>query len=221
MISDIITPCISEKDTDRILIAVNQADVAMKGQHWDKENNCPDEILDDYLKNKCESVRRRIFETTGYDLHPIYYCAGYTDENDIQSKPYNLTKLLYHIVMSLPSEKRIAIAAGINKDGDMWEHNDSEEDYAGTLSRSFGEIFSQTTADFAQKFALAGGVVLGVPGSIAGGIIGGVTGALFGIFRGLFEHSYYEYDEDDQEFDEDSNDQELDEDSEETGENDD
>lgn len=186
MISRIVAPCISEKDTNRILIGLNQADVAMKGQHWDKENNCPDEVLDKYLRDKCDSIRRRILETTGYDLSPVYYCAGYTDENGIQNKPYNLTKLLYHIVTSLPAEKRIGIAAGINDDGDMWEYGDGEEDYVEALSDSFGEIFAQTAAEIAEKVALIGGVALGVPGSIAGGIVGGVAGAVIGLFKGLF-----------------------------------
>ncbi|MBP3922405.1 MAG: 50S ribosome-binding GTPase [Ruminiclostridium sp.] len=212
MITRIVAPCISEQDTNRILIAVNQADIAMKGQHWDKENNRPDEVLDRYLKDKCESIRRRIYETTGYKLNPVYYCAGYTDENNIQSKPYNLTKLLYHIVMSLPAKKRIAVAAGLNEDSDMWEYCDDDENYADTLSQSFGEIFAQTTAEIAEKFALAGGVALGVPGSIAGGIIGGIAGAVVGLFKGIFlQFTSAEYsDEDDQ--DDDCEDEEADED---------
>lgn len=186
MINNIIIPCISEEDAHRILIAVNQADIAMKGQHWDKENNCPDEILDGYLKDKCESIRRRILETTGYDIQPVYYCAGYTDENEVQNKPYNLTKLLYHIVTSLPAEKRIAIADNLNKDGDMWECDDEEEDYKDALSHSFGQTFLDATGEYAEKGFTAGGVILGMPGAVIGGIIGGAAGAVIGIFKGLF-----------------------------------
>ena len=45
LLNDVIIPEL-EEDTDRILIALNQADIAMKtGRHWDYEKNEPDETL--------------------------------------------------------------------------------------------------------------------------------------------------------------------------------
>lgn len=186
MINNVIIPSLTKENSHRILIAVNQADMAMKGNHWDAENNCPDEILTEFLEKKCESIKQRIFEGTGIEITPIYYCAGYTNENNVQNKPYNLTKLLYHIVLSLPAEKRIAIAENINDNESMWEYDDNECDYKSGISQSFGEIFWETTGDFAEKGFVGGGMVLGLPGAIVGGLVCGVAGAVVGFFKGLF-----------------------------------
>lgn len=186
MINNIIVPSISEDNIHRILIAVNQADVAMKGQHWDKENNCPDDVLKEFLEEKCKSIKKRIFDATGYEINPMYYCAGYTDENEVQNKPYNLTKLLYHIVLSLPAEKRIAIAENLNEDSDMWEYDDNETDYKEAISRSFGQVVWDTTEEFAEKGFIGGGMALGMPGAIVGGVVCGIAGAIVGVFKGLF-----------------------------------
>ena len=186
LINKTIIPSLSVENADRILIAVNQADMAMKGNHWDKENNCPDEVLKSFLEEKCSSIKDRIKTATGVELEPVYYCAGYTDENDIQSKPYNLTKLLYHILLSIPAEKRLAIAGNINEDNSMWEYDDEEEDYTTAISESFSEVFWDTTGTFAEKGAMAGGMILGVPGMVVGGIIGGAVGTVAGFFKGLF-----------------------------------
>ena len=47
LLNEIIVP---NFQSDRILVAINQADVAMKGRHWDFFNNRPDDILLDYLE---------------------------------------------------------------------------------------------------------------------------------------------------------------------------
>lgn len=218
MINNVIIPSITKENSNRILVAVNQADLAMKGAHWDKENNCPDEVLKDFLEKKCDSIKNRILESTGVELEPMYYCAGYTESNyednilsgigktlgcifndkqesdekiqdasdDGICKPYNLTKLLYHIILALPAEKRIAIAENLNDDEDMWKCDDKEQDYKEAISQSFGEIVWDTTESFAEKGFVGGGMVLGMPGAIVGGIICGITGAVVGVFKGLF-----------------------------------
>lgn len=186
MINNIIIPSVTKENSHRILVAVNQADLAMKGQHWDKENNCPDDVLKDFLKEKCRSVEKRIFDAIGLELKTMYYCAGCTDENGVQNKPYNLTKLLYNIVLSLPAEKRIAIAENLNDDEDMWEFDDNEEDYIEEISKSFGEIVWNTTEEFAEKGFMAGGMALGVPGAVVAGLVCGFVGAVIGVFKGVF-----------------------------------
>lgn len=186
LINNVIVPAITPKNAHRILIAVNQADLAMKGTHWNTEENCPDDVLKEFLEKKCESIKQRIFEGTGIEITPMYYCAGYTDENNIQNKPYNLTKLLYHIVLSLPAEKRIAIAENLNNDKSMWECDDKEYDYKSGISQSFGEVFWETTENFAEKGFVGGGMVLGLPGAIVGGLVCGAAGAVLGFFKGLF-----------------------------------
>ena len=186
LINDILLPALTKENAGRILVAINQADMAMKGNHWLKEENCPDDTLKAFLEEKCISISKRIFEETGIEFKTMYYCAGYTDENGSQMPAYNLTKLLYNILLSLPAEKRIAIAENLNSNGDMWEYDDGDEDYISGISESFGEIFWDTVGEFAEKGVVYGGAILGMPGALVGSVIGGVAGAISGVFKGLF-----------------------------------
>ncbi len=186
LINNVLLPSITPENKERIIIAVNQADMAMKGNHWDTENNCPDDVLNDFLNEKCRSIRERIKEATGYKFKVMYYCAGYTEDDGNQRPAYNLTKLLYQIVLSLPTEKRIAIAENLNDNEDMWKYDDSEEDYIGGISQSFGETLWDNITDYAEKGVVYGGAVLGMPGAIAGSVLCGVAGAVVGVFKGLF-----------------------------------
>lgn len=186
LINKILLPCLTEENRERIIIAVNQADMAMKGNHWDAERNCPDETLAEFLKEKCRSVQQRIADATGEEFKVMYYCAGYTEDSGKQRPAYNLTKLLYHIVLSLPAEKRMAIAENLNDNEDMWRYDDEEEDYAVNISRSFGETVWESISDFAEKGVIYGGAVLGMPGAIAGSVLCGAAGAVLGVFKGIF-----------------------------------
>lgn len=185
LINRTIIPNLGKNAEDRILIALNQADVAMKGKHWDASKNQPDEVLMDYLKRKAESVRRRIKEATDVDTMPIYYSAGYT-ENGVRTEPYNLTKLLYYIVHSIPTKKRLAIADHVNKRRKNWKHDDNEEDYKGnTISEFFEDVKDYIVAGV-DKGREIGRVVLGKPGELLGAMVGGVLGAVGGFFSRLF-----------------------------------
>ena len=186
LINDILLPALTKENAGRILVALNQADMAMKGNHWLKEENCPDDTLKAFLEEKCAAVGKRIFEETGIEFNTMYYCAGYTDENGNQMPAYNLTKLLYNIVLSIPAEKRIAIAENLNDNEEMWEYDDGDEDYISGISESFGEIFWDTVGEFAEKGVVYGGAILGMPGALVGSVIGGVAGAISGVFKGLF-----------------------------------
>ena len=106
ILNDVIIPELKD-DTKRILVALNQADIAMKtGRHWDYEKNEPDDILIKFLDEKVESIKTRIKEGSGIDISPVYYCAGYEEEGGDVVRPYNLSKLLYYIMQSLPSQKQ-------------------------------------------------------------------------------------------------------------------
>ena len=88
LINKVIIPNLGE-NSKRILVAINQADNAMKGRYWDYENNCPEPKLVEYLNEKCQSVKRRIKEGTDVDVEPIYYSAGFKEEglvNTIRSQ---------------------------------------------------------------------------------------------------------------------------------------
>lgn len=137
LINNVIIPNLGE-DKKRLLVAINQADMAMKGRHWDYENNEPKPELVKFLNEKVESTRKRIYEATGVNIEPIYYSAGYKDGDDEQ-KPYNLSKLLAFILRHTKKEKRIVFAQDINKQKAMWEKDDRLENYQQEIKQSFVE----------------------------------------------------------------------------------
>lgn len=190
LINNIIIPCLEDDKENRIIVGLNQADVAMKGKHWDSEKNEPDEVLLDYLKKKSESVRNRIFEGTGLNIRPIFYSAGYKEEGGEQSKPYNLTKLLYYIIKAMPKDKRLALADNINPDADNWLFDDEEKQYKEHIKTSIWDSISTfvwfETSIWSGAGADIGDKILGIPGKAVGFLIGGACGAVKGFFEGLF-----------------------------------
>ena len=145
LINNVIIPNLGEDKKDRILVAINQADMAMKGRNWDYEKNEPNGQLVDFLEDKVRSIKDRVYEATGVKIEPIYYCAGYK-EGDRQEKPYNLSKLLYYIVKATPSEKRAVYVDNINGDKQMWEDDDELIDYGKeTRNTIFSSIVEGAT----------------------------------------------------------------------------
>lgn len=95
LLNDIIVPNIQK---DRILVAINQADLAMKGRHWDEAWNRPDATLHQFLDEKAISVQERILEATGVRIaKPVAYSA---------SRRYNVQALLDLIIDHMPRERR-------------------------------------------------------------------------------------------------------------------
>ena len=80
LINSVIIPNLGENKKNRILVAINQADVAMKGKYWNVQENKPEEKLQEFLEDKVKSVKRRIKEATGIEIEPIYYSAGEKEE---------------------------------------------------------------------------------------------------------------------------------------------
>jgi len=97
LINNVIVPNLGQ-NKKRLLVAINQADMAMKGRGWNDSENRPTPELEKFLEEKVASTRNRIKEATGVDVEPIYYAAGYTGYNKPQSPPYNLSKLLLCIL---------------------------------------------------------------------------------------------------------------------------
>lgn len=190
LINNIIIPCLGDDNEGRIIIGLNQADIAMKGKHWDSEKNEPDEVLLDFLKKKAESVQNRIYEGTGLKIKPVYYCAGYKEDGIDQCKPYNLTKLLYYIINSVPKEKRLALADNINPEEDNWLFDDEDKPYTTYIKRNIWDSIRTCVwleSDFgADNGAEIGEKILGIPGKAVGFILGGAFGAIKGFFEGLF-----------------------------------
>lgn len=95
LLNEVIIPNIQR---DRILIAVNQADVSMKARHWNHQTNMPDEQLQAFLRQQAISVKKRIKEATGIDvITPICYSAQYG---------YNVKQLFDFIIDNMPSQRR-------------------------------------------------------------------------------------------------------------------
>ena len=91
ILNDVIVPNISKY---RILVLINQADMAMKGRHWDYKLNKPDEFLD----KQVSSIKERVKEATGVQiLKPVYYSAEYG---------YNVEKVFDFIIENMPIDRR-------------------------------------------------------------------------------------------------------------------
>lgn len=181
LINNVVIPALDVDAEGRILIGLNQADMAMKGKHWDDEKNEPDDVLTHFMEQKVESVRGRIADATGVDIKPVYYCAGYKEEGEDQLKPYNLTKLFYYIVKAVPKDKRLAFVDNRNLDEDNWMYDDDKEDYAEGINSSYMDVWDYMEETMEAGVDL-GAAVLGVPGAV----VGAVAGTVAGVFRGLF-----------------------------------
>lgn len=95
LLNEVIVPNIQG---NRILVVINQADVAMKGRNWDSNYNLPNETLKNFLEEKAVSIQKRVKEATGVSIRkPIYYSA----ENN-----YNIEKLFDFIIDNMPLQRR-------------------------------------------------------------------------------------------------------------------
>lgn len=182
IITRVIIPRLGPQGITRLLVAVNQCDLAAKGRYWNRKENRPEKELEEYLDKVLESIKRRIFESANVDIEPVYYSAGSKDGERPQ-KPYNLAKLFYYILLHTPKEKRILYVNDISQKGDVWEHND----------RSYGSDIQKTMLDSIVTGAKAGallggaiGAVFGGAGQAIGSAIGAACGAVCGFFSSWF-----------------------------------
>jgi len=183
LINKVVIPNLGKSAKDRILVAINQADVAMKGRYWDYNNNKPEPKLVEFLEEKARSVKNRVKEATGIDIEPIYYSAGYKEEGEEQ-KPWNLIKLLYFIVKSTPTEKRLSYINNISSNQDMWENDDELDDYGKKTQKSFIEVAQQVSKNVAA--GAAAGAAIGSVVPVIGTAIGTAVGAAIGFFGSFF-----------------------------------
>lgn len=95
LLNEVIVPNIQR---DRILVVINQADVAMKGRHWNRNKREPDEQLLRYLEEQACSVKKRVKEATGIEIiKPVYYSAEYG---------WNVKEVFNMIIDHMPTKKR-------------------------------------------------------------------------------------------------------------------
>ena len=192
LINNVIIPNLGEERDKRILVGINQADMAMKGKYWNYAEHRPEPRLEEFLKQKAESVKNRIFEATGVSVEPICYSAGYT-EDGVQEPPYNLGKLLLQIVRQTPSEKRVLLTDPINPSKENFRYDDKLRDYNEEVRKSLGESIRDGLTEGVSVGADIGGAIGGVfgkggeaVGRAIGGFIGGAVGAIGGFIGGLF-----------------------------------
>ncbi len=95
LLNEVIVPNFQKS---RILVAINQADMAMSGRHWDRQANRPLPVLVDFLEKQAVSIKKRVKEGTDVDIiKPVYYSAEYG---------YNIDKLLDLFIDNMPMKKR-------------------------------------------------------------------------------------------------------------------
>jgi len=177
LINKVIIPNLS--DHKRLLVAINQCDAALKGKGWDHKLNKPMPELEKFLEEKAASVRRRIKDSTGVDIEPVYYSA---------LEKYNMSKLLNFIVSHTPEEKRFVYALNINADPEIWKDDDRRCDYnKDTSEKIIGSLLAGVTgaAVGAAAGAVLGSILPGVGtaiGAAAGAVIGGISSFIGSIF---------------------------------------
>jgi len=95
LLDNVILNCI---EPDRVIVAINQADQAMKGRHWDYARNKPDVDLLSFLEEKSRSVQRRILDSTGLFIKPPVFYSAYHE--------YNITTLQKQVLSQIPNSRR-------------------------------------------------------------------------------------------------------------------
>lgn len=106
-------------------------------------------------------MKNRVKEATSVDIEPIYYSAGFKDEDEAQ-RPFNLSKLLYFIVKNTPTEKRLAYADNLSTNKEMWQDYDELIKYKEETQKSFIEVAQHVSKNVAA-------------GTVAGAAIGSVV----------------------------------------------
>ena len=183
LINNVIIPNLGE-DKNRVLIAINQADIAMKGRYWNHEENKPEPELVEFLEQKVKSVHERIKEGTGLDITPIYYSAGFKEEGGSQEKPYNLSKLLYYIIRLTPKNKRLPYIENINKNPAMWEDDDNLKNYKKDIISELSDAIEEGVTKGSNIGGTIGELILGEKGKTIGKIAGAAAGAVTGLIVG-------------------------------------
>ena len=179
LINEVVLPSIGN-NTDRLLVAINQCDMALSGRHWDSDNHQPKEKLIQYLDEQVINVKQRILASTGVSIEPIYYSAGFK-EDDEEQIPYNLSKLLMFIVKHTKPEKRVVYINDINPDAKMWSKDDELEDYQKETKKSIWQSIKDNATE-GGKIGGEIGSIFGPAGRLIGTGIGLIGGAIVGFF---------------------------------------
>ena len=160
LINKVIVPCLGNEASKRLVIGINQADVANDG----------------------------IAQETGIYVQPVSYSAGYKEEGEPQEPSYNMLKLCDLILSTVPSEKRLPLLGQTNQKMEVWKSND--EEIAKYITHIREQVKQDEDGAKVLKAVESGVAVGGLLGSFIpfvgtglGALIGGgigLIGSLFG-----------------------------------------
>lgn len=174
LIENVIVPFIG--DAKRIVVGINQCDIALKGKYWDHTNNRPQKELLSFLDEKVVSVKNRIMESTNISVMPVYYSALYG---------YNISKLLLTMIRNIPQTKRHLLLDSLNKNPEIWKKNDEVENYNREIQSEMKTSLSHALEEAAK--GAAAGAVIGSYIPVIGTVVGATVGAALGFLGGLTE----------------------------------
>ena len=83
---------------ERVLVLINQCDMAQKGRHWNYETHRPEPELTQFLKNKAISTKERIKEATGLAVQRVVWYSA--------TENYGLNKVMDALIQAIPKTKR-------------------------------------------------------------------------------------------------------------------
>lgn len=168
ILEKIILPNINK---ERVTIAINQCDMVMKGRNWNKDEKKPTPQLEEVLNEKVESIKKRIYESLGIELEPIFYSALYH---------YNISKLLFEILKKVDEEKRFILADNLNTNSEIWKSNDKKEKYNQVIKRETNTSLLRAIYGMKKgaKIGAKIGQVIPIVGRVIGSVIGGAIGFL-------------------------------------------
>ncbi len=85
-------------EPERVVIAINKADIAKKGRGWDNNNNQPQPLLEHFLIEQAKSVQARVKEACGLSIkQPVFYSAD---------KGYHIREFMDVIINAMPAQRR-------------------------------------------------------------------------------------------------------------------
>ncbi len=111
LINEVLIPNLGANAEKRIIVAINKSDEAISERYWDKNNNKPSQDQINYLEEKIIDIQNRIYESTNIDIKPMYYKAGYRDEN-FKDPAYKIDELMIFILEHIPAKKVVVAEEG-------------------------------------------------------------------------------------------------------------
>ena len=171
-IEQVVAPYI--EDPKRIIIAINQCDVALKGRFWNYDRSEPEAQLAAFLDQKAASVRERIAGSTGIVTSPVYYSALHH---------YNISKLLLAMITAVQEKKRFLFTDSLNRNPEVWKKNDELEIYNQKIQQEVKGSLSKALEGAAAGAAAGASIGSLIP--VIGTTIGAAVGAALGFLDGL------------------------------------